>query len=80
MKLNVLHGKNKTNLNIRPKWTGKWTSTFEQSESKMKEKGYQVGLVESVANDLDVHLVHVLLVDAAHEERSWKNLILKSHC
>ena len=31
-------------------------------------EGLQVGLVEGVPDDLDVHLVQVLLVDAALEE------------
>ena len=31
-------------------------------------EGFEVGLVEGVADDLDVHLVQVLLVDAALEE------------
>lgn len=36
------------------------------------EEGLEVGLVEGVADDLDVHLVQVLLVDAALEEGGWE--------
>ena len=32
----------------------------------------QIGLVEGVANDLNVHLVQVLLVDTALEKGGWK--------
>ena len=35
-------------------------------------EGLEVRLVERVADDLDVHLVQVLLVDAALEEGSWE--------
>ena len=37
------------------------------------EKGLEVRLVEGVPDDLDVHLVQVLLVDAALEEGSCVN-------
>ena len=36
-------------------------------------EGFEVGLVEGVADDLDVHLVQVLLVYAALEEGGWGN-------
>jgi hypothetical protein len=35
-------------------------------------EGLEVGLVQRVPDDLDVHLVQVLLVDATLEEWSWK--------
>ena len=36
-------------------------------------KGFEVRLVEGVPDDLDVHLVQVLLVDAALEEGGCEN-------
>jgi hypothetical protein len=44
--------------------------SFASHVSAEVVEGLEVRLVEGVPDDLDVHLVQVLLVDAALEERS----------